>query len=229
MKNTPPSSTGAGAVAPPVADLAAPAPTTAPPEAITVMDAPASKPKTAEPVAEQARVQQTQNENYQRDDADMASRRNVQRRSGPSRGNNIEQAPSNARGVITNKKDEHISALEVTAAPAPPAAERRERQRKADSEDDGKAKSSADSAKRESRHSPESSSETRTVAGRKFRRQNGAWIDTAYNSTQAVTVVRRNSEQYRALIADEPSLRRIADALSGEVIVVWKGRPYRIR
>jgi hypothetical protein len=226
-KNTPPSSTGAGAVAPPVADLAASAPTPAPPETITVMDAPASKPKTAESVAEQARVQQTQNENYQRDDADMASRRNAQRRSGPSRNNNIEQAPSNARGVIANRKDENISA-EATAAPAPPATETRARQREADSEDD-EAKSSADSGRRESRRSPGASSETRTVAGRKFRHQNGAWIDTAYNSTQAVTVVRRNSEQYRALIADEPSLRRIADALSGEVIVVWKGRPYRIR
>jgi hypothetical protein len=41
--------------------------------------------------------------------------------------------------------------------------------------------------------------------------------------------VRRNSEQYRALIADEPELRRISDALGGEVTVVWKGRAYRIR
>jgi hypothetical protein len=41
--------------------------------------------------------------------------------------------------------------------------------------------------------------------------------------------VRRNSEQYRALISDEPEIGRIADALGGELIVVWKGRAYRIK
>jgi hypothetical protein len=39
----------------------------------------------------------------------------------------------------------------------------------------------------------------------------------------------RGSEQYRVLVADEPSLRTIAERLAGEVIVVWKGRAYRIR
>jgi hypothetical protein len=80
-----------------------------------------------------------------------------------------------------------------------------------------------------SRDGIESSNETRTVAGRKFRRQGGAWIDTAYNAGQPATLVRRNSEQFRALAADEPELRRIAGALGGEVTVVWKGRAYRIR
>ena len=71
--------------------------------------------------------------------------------------------------------------------------------------------------------------ETRNVGGRKFRRQNGAWVDTAYKSGQATVNVRRDSEQWRALIADEPSVRRIADALGGEVVIVWKGRAYRIK
>jgi hypothetical protein len=74
-----------------------------------------------------------------------------------------------------------------------------------------------------------SPAETRKVAGRKFRRQGDSWIDAAYNSSQAATVVRRNSEQYRALVADEPEIGRIANALGGEVVVVWKGRAYRIR
>jgi hypothetical protein len=68
-----------------------------------------------------------------------------------------------------------------------------------------------------------------SVAGREFRRQGDGWIDTAYQSWRAVTTVRRGSEQYRALIADEPEIRTIANALSGTVIVVWKGRAYRIQ
>ncbi|MDQ3684428.1 MAG: hypothetical protein M3430_02340 [Acidobacteriota bacterium] len=76
----------------------------------------------------------------------------------------------------------------------------------------------------------ESSVETRRVAGRQFRRQGGgAWVDTEYKSSASLTNVTRGSEQYRALTADEPELRRIAEQLGGEVIVVWKNRAYRIR
>lgn len=71
--------------------------------------------------------------------------------------------------------------------------------------------------------------ETRSVAGRRFRRQGGVWIDTAYTSKQATTVVRRGTEQFRALVADEPQLRSIADQLGGELVVIWKGRAYRIK
>jgi hypothetical protein len=39
----------------------------------------------------------------------------------------------------------------------------------------------------------------------------------------------RGSERFRALVADEPEIRQIAEQLSGEFIVVWKGRAYRIR
>lgn len=70
--------------------------------------------------------------------------------------------------------------------------------------------------------------ETRSVSGRRFRRQGQAWIDTAYSSSMAVTNVRRSSEQYRSLVADEPGIRAIADQLDGEIIVVWKRRAYRI-
>jgi hypothetical protein len=71
--------------------------------------------------------------------------------------------------------------------------------------------------------------ETRKVSGRVFQRQGNAWIDTAYASGRATVNVRRGSEQFRALIADEPGLRSIAEQLSGEVIAVWKGTAYRIR
>jgi hypothetical protein len=86
-----------------------------------------------------------------------------------------------------------------------------------------------DKEKRGSEADDNSPTETRKVVGRKFRRQGDSWIDTAYNSSQATTVVRRNSEQYRALVADEPEIGRIASALGGEVVVVWKGRAYRIK
>ena len=73
----------------------------------------------------------------------------------------------------------------------------------------------------------EVSTETRNVSGRQFRRQGSAWVDTAYNSSRPATSVARGSEQYRALVADEPALRTIAEQLGGEVIVVWKRRAYR--
>ncbi len=73
------------------------------------------------------------------------------------------------------------------------------------------------------------STETRSIAGRQFRRQKNAWVDTAYRAGQATVNVRRDTDQWRALVADEPDLRRIAEALGGEVVVVWSGRAYRIR
>jgi hypothetical protein len=71
--------------------------------------------------------------------------------------------------------------------------------------------------------------ETRRVSGRLFHRQGNAWVDADYASGRATVNVRRGSEQFRALVADEPALRSIAEQLGGEVIVVWKGTAYRIR
>ena len=71
--------------------------------------------------------------------------------------------------------------------------------------------------------------DVRSVAGRRFRKERGIWIDTAYDSSQSTTNITRGSEQYRSLIGDEPQIKTIADQLDGEIIVVWKGRPYRIR
>ena len=71
--------------------------------------------------------------------------------------------------------------------------------------------------------------ESRRVSGRVFRRQGNAWIDADYASGRATVNVSRSSEQYRALTADEPGIRAIAEQLGGEVIVIWKGTAYRIR
>jgi hypothetical protein len=78
------------------------------------------------------------------------------------------------------------------------------------------------------RRAGDDESETRSVAGRHFRRQSGAWVDTEYVSSRSTINVARGSEQYRALVADEPAIGAIAQQLSGEVIVVWKSRAYRI-
>ncbi len=71
--------------------------------------------------------------------------------------------------------------------------------------------------------------ETRTVMGRHFTRAGDAWVDTAYQSLRATVRVTRGSEQFRALVADEPGIRSISEQLSGVVVVVWKGRAYRIQ
>lgn len=70
--------------------------------------------------------------------------------------------------------------------------------------------------------------ELRTVGGHRFEKRGQVWVDVLYQS-QSLVNVSRGSEQYRALIGDEPGIRTIAEQLSGELIVVWKGRAYRIR
>ncbi len=71
--------------------------------------------------------------------------------------------------------------------------------------------------------------DTRGVAGHRFQMRDGVWTDVNYKSSMAMTGVRRGTEGYRALIADLPELGRIADQLGGELVVVIKGRAYRIR
>jgi len=79
------------------------------------------------------------------------------------------------------------------------------------------------------REDNDQNAETRSVAGRRFRKQGGIWIDTAYDSSRTTVNLARGSEQYRALVADEPAMKTIADQLEGEIVVIWKGRAYRIR
>ncbi|HEU4595080.1 MAG TPA: hypothetical protein VFS10_07900 [Pyrinomonadaceae bacterium] len=71
--------------------------------------------------------------------------------------------------------------------------------------------------------------ETRSASGHRFRRQGGAWVDVKYTTSMRMTGVRRGTDGYRALVADLPELGRIAEQLPGEIIVVVKGRAYRIR
>lgn len=120
---------------------------------------------------------------------------------------------------VTAPKGQPASESRREAA-APPAPERaRQRANRQTANETGGAAAARD----------EVAAETRNVAGRSFRRQNNAWVDAAYQTSQAIVNIARGSEQYRALVADEPALRSVAEQLSGEVVVVWKNRVYRFR
>jgi hypothetical protein len=80
-----------------------------------------------------------------------------------------------------------------------------------------------------SKNEADDETETRTVAGRRFRREGNAWIDSTYDSSRRTINVSRGSEQFRALVSDEPGIGTIAEKLKGVVIVVWNGRAYRIQ
>lgn len=68
--------------------------------------------------------------------------------------------------------------------------------------------------------------ETRTINGHKFRHQDGAWIDSKFKSSMTVKYVSRDSQEFAAL---DSEIRSIAQRLTGQVIIVWKGKAYAIR
>ena len=83
-------------------------------------------------------------------------------------------------------------------------------------------KPATSAARRESENAPE----TRSAGGHKFRRQGNAWVDSKIKSSMSITNVARGSDAFRAL---DPALRSMAEQLGGEVLVVSKGKAYRIR
>ena len=76
------------------------------------------------------------------------------------------------------------------------------------------------------RSESEKAPETRSIGGHKFRRQGNAWVDSKFKSSMSITNVARGSDAFRAL---DPAVRSMAEQLGGEVIVVSKGKAYRIR
>jgi hypothetical protein len=67
---------------------------------------------------------------------------------------------------------------------------------------------------------------TRSAGGRKFKRQGNAWVDSKLKSSMPVRNVARGSEEFDKL---DSGLRSIAQQLGGEIVVVWKGKAYRIK
>jgi hypothetical protein len=68
--------------------------------------------------------------------------------------------------------------------------------------------------------------QTRSVGGRKFRKQGNAWVDQKFKPSLSVKSIARGSEDFNAL---DSGLRSIAQQLGGEIIVVWKGKAYLIK
>ena len=127
------------------------------------------------------------------------------------------------------QKDEQLGKRNRDAGPAPPSkmsgivAESKAKGPQRSREESQAEGRSAGGAGRPT----DASSETRKISGRTFRRQGNTWIDAKFNSSMAVTNLPRGSAQYRSLTADESGLRAIGEQLSN-VIVVWKGKAYRI-
>jgi hypothetical protein len=134
------------------------------------------------------------------------------------------------RGSETGDKDGRLAQDKAANAPDNErlSAKSRKRQRRSEPGPQTDVAGAASVTSSGEDRNKKESDEARRVGGRQFVRRGGAWVDTAYKS-QATTNVRRGSEQYRALVADESGLRTIAEQLDGEVIVVWKSRAYRIR
>jgi hypothetical protein len=72
----------------------------------------------------------------------------------------------------------------------------------------------------------EDKSETRSASGHKFRRQGNAWVDQKFKSSMSLKNIARGSAEFSSL---DSGIRSIAQQISGEVIVVWKGKAYLIK
>jgi hypothetical protein len=66
----------------------------------------------------------------------------------------------------------------------------------------------------------------RSVGGKTFRNVGGIWFDSSYNNSQQQIMIRRGSDDYKRL---DSGLRSFAENLGGTVVVVWKGKAYRIQ
>jgi hypothetical protein len=75
----------------------------------------------------------------------------------------------------------------------------------------------------------DNSPQNQFVANRNFINQNGVWVDSEFNpnSEKSETEIKFASEEYFALLNRERGLAPYL-ALGDQVVVVWKGRTYRI-
>jgi len=73
------------------------------------------------------------------------------------------------------------------------------------------------------------SQQNQFVANRNFINQSGVWVDSEFNpdSEKAVTELKFGSDEYFSLINRERGIAQYL-ALGEQVVVVWKGRTYRI-
>ncbi|HZT59891.1 MAG TPA: hypothetical protein VFA21_14870 [Pyrinomonadaceae bacterium] len=159
-----------------------------------------------------------------------------QRTSNLSRGEAQQQSPDGSRGqsgaTVNGRQNESVNGGRNAAIAGGLASGvmKEDRDRGAASTTARRARPSDDKhAKTEEDGAAASDAETRNVAGHRFRREGGAWVDVNYKPSMSSTGVHRGTDSYRALVADIPELGRVADQLGGEVVVVVRGRAYRIR
>lgn len=178
-------------------------------------DNPAAAQPESAPVAEdEVLAVNTQTQNRQLDSVQQMRRAQV-------------QAPDGGRAETRSANNTLNSA--AGGAAAPPAASTAARAEEASAERRTRAaKPRSRAADEEAKSDSDEAGETRSVAGHRFRRQGAAWIDVNYRQSMSMTGVSRGTEAYRALVADLPEVGRIAASLGGEVIVVIKGRAYRV-
>ena len=72
----------------------------------------------------------------------------------------------------------------------------------------------------------EAAPEERKAGGHTFRKQGGAWVDVKLKSSMPVITVARGSDAFREM---DSSVRAIASQFGGEVLIVHKGKVYRIQ
>ncbi|HXT63180.1 MAG TPA: hypothetical protein VN696_09105 [Pyrinomonadaceae bacterium] len=73
---------------------------------------------------------------------------------------------------------------------------------------------------------PPEEAETRSVGGRKFTRQGNSWVDVKLKSSMSIKTIARGTDDFQKL---DSGLRSIAQQFSAPVVIVWKGKAYRIQ
>jgi hypothetical protein len=141
---------------------------------------------------------------------------------GPKDSKELAKQPA-GRDKEDRKREADYATDSVATAGAPMSAKDSSK----NDDDRQKTKSLAGARANSGRH--DEAEETRNIAGRHFSKQDGVWVDSAYKSSMSAMKVKRGSDQYRALVADEPEIGSIANQLKGEVLLVWKGRAYHIQ
>jgi hypothetical protein len=212
-----PATTKAAPAPPPVAE-----PNAAASETVTVTSS-ADQPKSAQTIETRAGQSQQQANNLSRIEVQQTPDGSRNQANTPANGRQNESVNgarnvANAGGIAAGVRKEDRDRSSGTANAPAARRERSAEDKRAKSEEEGAA--SDDEVAR--------NSETRSIAGHRFRREGGAWIDANYKPSMSSTGVRRGTDSYRALVADIPELARVAEQLGGEVVVVVHGRAYRI-
>ncbi len=88
-----------------------------------------------------------------------------------------------------------------------------------------KSRAVADAPLKKTPADEKSNGETTSVGGKKFNRRDNIWYDADYQG-ETTSRITRGTKQYKKLDRD---LRLIAENLGGTVVVIWKGKAYRIQ